>query len=74
MVPLLGAAGLALDATVRPAAYALAAPLVALFPANVHAARALVTIAGRPATPLAVRLPMQLFWIGALLWVARHVA
>jgi uncharacterized membrane protein len=44
--------------------------LVALFPANVHAARAHLTIASRPATPLLLRLPMQLFWIGALWFVA----
>jgi uncharacterized membrane protein len=46
--------------------------LIALFPANVHAARGRLTIAGRPATPLAIRLPLQLVWIGALWYVARN--
>ncbi len=65
-----GAAGLLVPALARPAALALAALLVALFPANVHADRAGVEIAGRRATPLRVRLPMQLFWIVGLVWVA----
>jgi uncharacterized membrane protein len=67
----LGAAGLLVPALIRASAYALIALLIALFPANVHAARARLLVAGRPATPLAARLPLQLFWIGALWWVAR---
>jgi uncharacterized membrane protein len=55
---------------VHPTALALAALLVALFPANVHADRAGVEIAGRRTTPLRVRLPMQVFWIASLVWVA----
>jgi uncharacterized membrane protein len=65
-----GAAGLLAPALARPAAFALAALLAALFPANVHADRAGVEIAGRRATALRVRLPLQLFWIACLLWVA----
>jgi uncharacterized membrane protein len=72
VLELLGAVGLSLAAFVRPAAFALMALLVALFPANEHAARAQVAIAGRPATPLALRLPLQLFWMAALWWVAQH--
>jgi uncharacterized membrane protein len=67
---LAGAAGLLLPPLVRPAALALAALLVALFPANVHADREGLQIAGRRATPLRYRLPLQLFWIACLLWVA----
>jgi uncharacterized membrane protein len=67
-----GAFGLLLSGVVRVAAYALIALLVAMFPANLHAARAQVLIAGRPATPLIVRVPLQLFWIGALWWVAHQ--
>jgi uncharacterized membrane protein len=70
LLELAGAAGLLLPPLVRAAALALAALLVALFPANVHADRSGVEIAGRRATPLHVRLPVQLFWIACLLWVA----
>jgi uncharacterized membrane protein len=68
---LFGAIGLLVPATARWSAMALIALLVAMLPANISAARRHLTIAGRPATPLAIRLPLQLFWIGALWWVAR---
>ena len=42
--------------------------LVAMFPANMHAARAGVTFRGRPATRLRVRLPVQILWILLLWW------
>ena len=67
----LGAAGLVLPALTRTSAYALMLLLVALFPANIHAARKNLPVGGRPAMPLSFRLPLQLFWIGALWWVAR---
>ena len=51
------------------AAYGLMALLVAMFPANVHAAREGLMIAGRRAAPLVWRLPLQVFWIAALWWV-----
>lgn len=70
LLELAGATGLLVAALVRPAALALAALLVALFPANVHADRVGVAIAGRRATPLRARLPLQAFWIACLLWVA----
>lgn len=69
----LGAVGLLIPATVRAAAYCLILLLVAMFPANVHAARQRLLIAGRPAPPLIARVPLQLFWIGALWWVASRV-
>ena len=65
-----GAVGLLLPTLTRLAALALAALLVALFPANVHAARAGLHVAGRPAMALRFRLPLQLFWIACLAWVA----
>ena len=71
VLELLGAAGLLIPALVPAAAYALIALLFAMFPANVRAARLRLMVAGRPAMPLAFRLPLQLFWIGALWWVAR---
>ena len=67
---LLGAFGLLVPTTARLAAAGLAALLVALFPANVYAARTGATLGGRPATPLRWRLPLQLVWIALLLWVA----
>lgn len=67
---LVGAIGLLLPTVSRWAALGLALLLVLLFPANVHAARSGATLGGRPATRLALRLPMQLIWIGLLLWIA----
>jgi uncharacterized membrane protein len=74
VLELAGAVGLLVPSLVRPAAYGLQALLVLMFPANVYAARAGLTIAGRRATPLVARLPLQVFWIAALLWVARASA
>jgi uncharacterized membrane protein len=71
ILELVGAIGLLVPSTAAAAAYALMALLIALFPANVRAARAGLLVAGRPATPLVWRLPLQLFWIAALWWVAR---
>ncbi len=59
-----------IPALVWLAALALAALLIVLFPANIHAAGASLLIAGRRATPLALRLPLQVFWFACLLWVA----
>lgn len=70
LLELAGAIGLLLPPLTWLAALALALLLVALFPANVHADRAGLLIAGRRAMPLRYRLPLQLFWIGCLLWVA----
>jgi uncharacterized membrane protein len=69
VLEVLGAIGLLTPVTTSAAAYALAALLVALFPANVHAARRGLAVAGRKATPLVWRLPLQVFWIACLLWV-----
>src|SRR5262245_23105837 len=65
-----GAIGLLIPQLVAAAAYGLIALMVALFPANMYAARRGLMIAGRRATPLVWRLPLQLFWIGALWWIA----
>jgi uncharacterized membrane protein len=70
---LLGAIGLLVPRALPLAAYGLIALLVAMFPANVHAAREGLMIAGRRATPLLWRLPLQLFWIAALWWVRSPV-
>jgi uncharacterized membrane protein len=44
--------------------------LVALFPANVYAARSGLGVAGRQPMPLAWRAAVQMFWIGSLWCVA----
>jgi uncharacterized membrane protein len=64
-----GAIGLMVPRALPAAAYGLIALLVAMFPANVHAARKGLTIGGRRTMPLLWRLPLQLFWIAALWWV-----
>jgi uncharacterized membrane protein len=49
----------------------LIALLVAMFPANVKAAREKLKVAGRPATPLWLRLPLQLAFMALTWWVSR---
>jgi uncharacterized membrane protein len=70
---LLGAIGLLVPQVLPWAAYGLIALLVAMFPANVYAAREGLMIAGRRATPVLWRLPLQLFWIAALWWVGSPI-
>ena len=75
MLELVGAIGLLMPPPVSGiAALGLSALLMVMFPANIYASQKNLTIAGQPATPLALRFPMQLFWIGALWWIARHAA
>lgn len=64
-----GAVGLLVPGLVRPAAFALAALLVAFVPANVRAARSEVGMGERSASALAWRLPLQAFWVAALIAV-----
>jgi uncharacterized membrane protein len=63
-----GAVGLLVPPTRRAAAWALIAFFLAVLPANVHAARAGLTLAGTPVTPLAVRIPLQALFIGLTWW------
>src|SRR5262245_43973563 len=65
---IIGAIGLLVPATRPAAAVALILFPVAVFPANVQAARAGVTLRGKPATPLALRFPMQILFIVLLWW------
>jgi uncharacterized membrane protein len=67
-----GAVGLLVPVLLRPSAVALAALLVAMFPANIHAARAGLSVGGRRAMPLGLRLPLQLLWITLLVLIAVH--
>ena len=67
---ILGAIGLLVPRTRRIAAIALIVFLVAVLPANVHAAVSGVTLRGSPATPLVPRIALQLLFIALLWWSA----
>ena len=64
VLEVVGAAGLLLSATARPAAACLALVLVLMFPANVHAARVGGSLGGRAVTPLLPRTAMQILFAG----------
>ncbi|HVE65494.1 MAG TPA: DoxX family membrane protein [Thermoanaerobaculia bacterium] len=66
----LGAIGLLVPRTRRVAAIALIILLLAVLPANIHAAQSGVTIGGAAATPLVPRIALQLFFIALLWWSA----
>jgi uncharacterized membrane protein len=67
-----GAAGLLIPPVARAAAFGLIGLLAAMFPANVHAAQQDLIVAGRSASSLVWRLPLQLFWMWALWWATRR--
>lgn len=71
VLELLGALGLVLAVTRRAAAASLALLFAALLPANVYAALAHIPFNGAEATPLWLRVPEQLLYIGVVLWIAR---
>ncbi|MFC3504322.1 DoxX family membrane protein [Micromonospora krabiensis] len=60
-----GAVALLVPATARWAAAGLGLLMLAMFPANVSAARRRLTLAGRPVTPLARRTALQLVFVAA---------
>ncbi|MFY1574411.1 DoxX family protein [Verrucosispora sp. WMMD703] len=70
VLELAGAVGLLVPATARWAAAGLTLLLLAMFPANVSAARRRLTLAGRPVTPLGVRTALQLVFLAATVAVA----
>jgi uncharacterized membrane protein len=65
-----GAIGLVWTRTARLAAICLTVFLLAVFPANVHAARQGLTIAGKPVTPLPLRTAVQLGLVAATVAIA----
>lgn len=67
----LGAVGLLIPATRGLAGLCLVLLLVAMLPANVSAARRGVPIRGRAPTPLRLRIPMQLLYLGLTWWATR---
>jgi uncharacterized membrane protein len=68
VLELLGALGLLLLLTAPLAGACLALLLVAMFPANVKAAREQLMLDGKPATPLWFRTLVQIVFVSALLW------
>jgi uncharacterized membrane protein len=64
----LGAVGLLVPRTRRIAALALIVYLLAVLPANIHAAQAGVTLRGAPATPIIPRVALQVLFIALLWW------
>jgi uncharacterized membrane protein len=71
---ILGAIGLLVPRTRRIAAVALILFLLAVLPANIHAARAELTLRGAPVTPLVPRVALQLLFIGLVWWSGIHAA
>jgi uncharacterized membrane protein len=71
VLEMLGAIGLLVPRTARVACVCLAVLLVTLFPANIHAARQHLTIAGRSVPSLPVRSALQLVFIATLIAAAR---
>jgi uncharacterized membrane protein len=67
---ILGAVGLFIPRIRRVAAWCLIVMLVALLPANIHAAQAGLMLNGAPVTPLVPRVLLQAVFIGALWWAA----
>jgi uncharacterized membrane protein len=63
VLELAGAAGLLLPATAPWAATGLALLMLAMFPANVSAARRKLTLGGRPVTPLGPRTLLQVLFV-----------
>ncbi|MEV0154792.1 DoxX family membrane protein [Micromonospora sp. NPDC050686] len=70
VLEIVGATALLVPATAGWAGAGLALLMVAMFPANVSAARRRLTLAGRPVTPLGVRTALQAVFVAAALAVA----
>jgi uncharacterized membrane protein len=71
VLEVLGAVGLLVPATRSLAGIGLILLLVAMFPANVAAARKGVPLRGKPPTPLPLRLSLQLVFIGTTWWATQ---
>jgi len=68
---LAAAIGLVIPETRRAAGIALILFFIAVLPANIRAARSGITLRGKPATPLWLRVPMQVLFIGLAWWSSR---
>lgn len=69
VLELAGAVGLVVTATRRWAGLGLAALLVIMIPANIHAALNDIPLNGEAATPLWFRIPEQIVYFTLALWV-----
>jgi uncharacterized membrane protein len=65
---ILGAIGLLLPLTRIYATIGLILLLIAVLPANIHAARARIPLRGKPATPLVARVLLQILFIALVYW------
>jgi len=63
-----GAVGLLIPGLRRIAGILLILLFIALLPANIHAAKTGVTLRGKPATALLLRIPMQILFIAWVWW------
>ena len=70
VLEIVGAIGLLIPRTRRLAGICLVLLLVALFPANVYAALNEIPLRGEAPTPLWLRTPMQLLFIGMVWWTS----
>ena len=73
VLEILGAIGLLIPAAARPAAICLAILLLALFPANVRAARHRLTIGGQRVPGILLRASIQAIFVAALVIVAAQI-
>ena len=71
VLEILGVIGLLIPATRGLAGIGLVLLLVAMFPANVAAARKGGPLRGKPPTPLPLRLSLQLVFIGVTWWATQ---
>ncbi|UUZ81942.1 hypothetical protein LJK88_46725 [Paenibacillus sp. P26] len=62
-----GAIGLLIPATSKAASICLAVMLIAMFPANIRAAKEKLTIGGRPVPRLVPRIVLQIVFLAAVL-------
>jgi uncharacterized membrane protein len=69
ILEMMGAVGLIIPETRRLSAICLIIFLIAVFPANLHAAKTKVKLGGRPVTSLWLRAPLQVLLIALLAWV-----
>jgi uncharacterized membrane protein len=67
----LGAAGLLIPRFRSPAGICIILLLIGMFTANINAALKGVTLGGKPVTPLWLRAPMQIVFIGLIWWASR---
>ena len=72
LLEIAGAIGLLIPRTAAIAACGLGLLLIAMFPANIHAARLRLTIGGRPVPSAGVRTIIQVIFLACLLLAALH--